>query len=59
LKTKLDLIAEGKAEYLKSSENISTPHFLKDVKSKDKMDKITNMGEADPIHTCPICGGNP
>jgi DNA topoisomerase-1 len=51
---KLDDIAEGKAEYLKTLKDFYTP-FLKDVKSKDKIEKITNMGDADPKHTCPIC----
>lgn len=54
---KLDAIAEGKAPYLKTLKDFYTP-FLKDVKSKDKIEKVTNMGEADPMHKCPICGGS-
>ncbi len=57
IEDKLDLIAEGKAEYLKTLTDFYKP-FLKDVKAKDKMDKVTNMGDADPIHKCPICGGS-
>ena len=56
MEDKLDLIAEGKAEYLKTLKDFYGP-FLKDVKSKDKIDKVNNFGEADPNHVCPICGG--
>jgi DNA topoisomerase-1 len=56
MEDKLDLIAEGKAEYLKTLKDFYGP-FLKDVKAKDKIDKINNFGEADPKFTCPICGG--
>jgi len=57
MEDKLDAIAEGKAEYLKTLKTFYGP-FTKVVKSKDKMDKVTNMGDADPIHKCPICGGS-
>ncbi len=53
---KLDDIADGKAKYIKTLKDFYTP-FLKDVKSKDKIDKVTNMGEAEAHHKCPICGG--
>jgi len=56
MEDKLDLIAEGKAEYLKTLKDFYGP-FLKDVKSKDKIDKVNNFGEADPNHICPVCGG--
>ncbi len=56
MEDKLDAIAEGKAEYVKTLKDFYGP-FLKDVKSKDKIEKVTNMGEADPIHKCPICNG--
>lgn len=56
MEDKLDLIAEGKAEYLKTLKDFYGP-FLKDVKSKDKIEKVTNMGEADPKHICPLCEG--
>ncbi|MEQ1561659.1 MAG: type I DNA topoisomerase [Nitrospira sp.] len=55
MEDKLDLIAEGKEEYLKTLKTFYKP-FLADVKSKDKMDKVTNMGDADPKFKCPICG---
>lgn len=56
MEDKLDLIALGKAEYLKTLKDFYTP-FLKDVKSKDIIDKVTNLGEADPKFVCPVCGG--
>ncbi len=56
MEDKLDLIAEGKAQYLKTLKDFYGP-FLKDVKSKDKIDKVNNFGEADPLHACPICNG--
>jgi DNA topoisomerase-1 len=57
MEDKLDLIAEGKAEYLKTLKDFYGP-FLKEVKSKDKIDKVNNFGEADSKHVCPICGGS-
>jgi len=56
MEDKLDKIAEGKAEYLKTLKDFYGP-FLKDVKSKDKIDKVNNFGEADPKFTCPVCSG--
>lgn len=50
----LDQIAEGKKEYIKILSDFYKP-FIKDVKSKDKMDKVTNMGDADPKWKCPVC----
>jgi DNA topoisomerase-1 len=55
MEDKLDLIAEGKEEYVKTLKTFYKP-FLAEVKSKDKMDKVTNMGNADPSMKCPICG---
>jgi DNA topoisomerase-1 len=56
MEDKLDFIAEGKAEYLKTLKDFYGP-FLKEIKSKDKIDKVNNFGEADSKHVCPICGG--
>lgn len=56
MEDKLDLIAEGKAEYLKTLKDFYGP-FLKDVKAKDKIEKINNLGEAEKHHTCPVCSG--
>ncbi len=55
MEDKLDLIAEGKAEYVKTLKTFYKP-FLADVKEKDKMGKVTTMGIADPKMLCPICG---
>lgn len=55
MEDKLDLIAEGKAEYVKTLKDFYKP-FLAEVKEKDKMGKVTNMGDADPKFKCPVCG---
>lgn len=57
MEDKLDDIANGKKEYVKTLSDFYKP-FLKDVKSKDKMDKVTNMGDADPKMKCPTCGSS-
>jgi len=56
MEDKLDDIANGKREYVETLETFYKP-FLKDVKSKEKIEKITNMGKADPKWKCPVCGG--
>ncbi|HBD25032.1 MAG: DNA topoisomerase I [Candidatus Zambryskibacteria bacterium RIFOXYD1_FULL_40_13] len=56
MEDKLDLIADGKEEYVKTLKTFYGP-FLAEVKSKDKMDKVTNMGDADPSLKCPTCDG--
>jgi DNA topoisomerase-1 len=56
MEDKLDLIAEGKEDYTKMLKKFYTP-FSKDVKSKEKMDKVTNLGDADSKFKCPVCGG--
>ena len=57
MEDKLDLIALGKEEYLKTLKTFYKP-FLADVKSKEKMDKVTNMGDADQKFKCPVCGNS-
>jgi len=52
----LDEIAEGKREYEKTLSDFYKP-FLKEVKSKDKLEKITNLGDADEKYKCPLCKG--
>ncbi len=54
MEDKLDLIADGKATYLKTLKDFYGP-FLKDVKSKEKLAKATNMGEAPDDLLCPLC----
>ena len=55
MEDKLDDMASGKAEYIKTLKEFYGP-FTKDVHDKDKMDKITNLGKADPHLICPKCG---
>ncbi len=55
MEDKLDDIADGKREYVKTLKDFYGP-FLKDVKSKDKLDKITNLGDAPKEFPCPVCG---
>ncbi len=57
MEDKLDDIANGKLKYEKTLRDFYTP-FTKEVKSKDKIEKITNMGKADPKWKCPKCGSN-
>jgi DNA topoisomerase-1 len=57
MEDKLDEIANGNAQYVKTLKDFYGP-FLKDVKSKEKVEKITNLGEADSMHKCPICQGS-
>jgi DNA topoisomerase-1 len=56
MENKLDEIAEGKIKYEKVLSDFYGP-FLKDIKSKEKIEKITNLGKADEKYKCPVCGG--
>jgi DNA topoisomerase-1 len=56
MEQELDDISEGKRQYAKVLKAFYGP-FLKEVKAKDKIDKVTNLGEADPSMLCPKCGG--
>jgi DNA topoisomerase I len=56
MENKLDEIAEGKREYKEMLKDFYGP-FTKEIKSKEKMDKITNLGEADKKIKCPECKG--
>ena len=51
----LDDIANGKKEYATTLKRFYGP-FSKEIKAKDKLEKATNLGEADPEFKCPICG---
>lgn len=55
MEDKLDDIARGERGYKETLEKFYKP-FLKDVKSKDKIEKITNLGKVDPAIKCPVCG---
>ncbi len=57
METELDEIAEGKREYIRTLKDFYTS-FESDVKEKDSMEKITNMGDADPKYKCPKCDGS-
>lgn len=57
MEDKLDLIAEGKAEYVKTMKDFYGP-FTKDVQAKEKTAKITNLGDADVKYVCPKCGSS-
>ncbi len=56
MEDKLDDIAGGTREYAKTLSEFYTP-FHKEVKSKEKMEKATNLGDAPAEMKCPICGG--
>lgn len=53
----LDDIADGKKEYASTLKKFYIP-FSKEIKEKEKMDKITTLGEADKKYSCPKCGGS-
>jgi DNA topoisomerase-1 len=54
MEDKLDKIANGETTYLKTLKDFYGP-FLKDVKSKEKLEKATNLGEAPEDIKCPVC----
>lgn len=56
MENELDEIADGSREYEKTLKDFYTP-FTKDVKSKEKVEKRTNMGDAPKEFPCPTCGG--
>lgn len=51
----LDEIADGKKEYVKTLRDFYGP-FTKEVRSKEKIAKLTNLGDAPPEFPCPVCG---
>ncbi|MFA5985986.1 MAG: type I DNA topoisomerase [Parcubacteria group bacterium] len=56
MEDELDEIARGERDYAKTLSDFYKP-FHKDVKSKAKLDKATDLGEADPQFICPKCKG--
>jgi len=55
MEDELDEISRGEREYEKTLKDFYTP-FLKDVKSKEKLEKATNLGDAPENIKCPKCG---
>ncbi len=58
MEDKLDDIAGGTRQYVETLTEFYGP-FQKDVKSKEKLAKATNLGQADPKFKCPKCGTSP
>ncbi len=56
MENELDEIAEGKREYIKTLKEFYTP-LTHDIKEKEGIEKITNLGEAPAEFKCPECGG--
>lgn len=54
MENELDEIAEGKRSYAKTLGDFYKP-FAKDVKSKEKLDKVTNLGDVPQEFLCPKC----
>lgn len=57
MEDQLDEIADGKREYLKTLKDFYGP-FSKEVKSKDKLEKMSNLGDAPKEMRCPVCGSD-
>jgi DNA topoisomerase I len=57
MEDELDDIARGERTYKKTLEDFYTP-FLKEVKSKEKVEKVTNLGKAPSEFKCPVCGSD-
>ena len=55
MEDELDEISRGEREYEKTLRDFYGP-FLKDVKSKEKLEKATNLGKAPENIKCPKCG---
>jgi len=56
MENELDEIAEGKRKYAELLKDFYTP-FTKDIASKEKIEKLTNLGKADKKFKCPKCKG--
>ncbi len=55
MEDELDEISRGEREYEKTLKDFYIP-FSKDVKSKEKLEKATNLGNAPQNIKCPKCG---
>jgi DNA topoisomerase-1 len=56
MEQELDEIASGKRKYEKTLRDFYAP-FQKDIKAKDKIEKVTTLRDADPTMRCPVCDG--
>ncbi len=56
MEDELDLLAEGKEDYVKMLSDFYTK-FTEAVKSKKDVEKISNLGEVEGDFPCPECGG--
>ncbi|MFA6253869.1 MAG: type I DNA topoisomerase [Candidatus Paceibacterota bacterium] len=54
MENELDEIAAGERDYVKTLKDFYGP-FTKDIKSKKKIEKLTNLGEAPENIKCPKC----
>jgi DNA topoisomerase-1 len=54
MENELDDIATGTRTYKKTLTDFYGP-FTKDLKAKSSIEKITNIGKADPSIKCPVC----
>lgn len=57
MEDELDEISRGEREYEKTLKDFYGP-FLKEVKSKEKLEKATNLGDAPESIKCPKCGSS-
>jgi DNA topoisomerase I len=57
MEDELDDIANGDRTYKKTLADFYTP-FTKDLKSKEKIEKATNLGKAPDDIKCPVCGSD-
>ena len=57
MEDQLDDIAEGKREYEKTLRDFYGP-FSKEIKSKEKLEKMSNLGPAPTEMKCPVCGSD-
>ena len=55
MEDELDDISNGKRDYAKTLKDFYGP-FAKDVKSKEKIEKLTTLGDAPKDVKCPKCG---
>jgi DNA topoisomerase-1 len=55
MEDELDEIARGERQYVKTLSDFYKP-FLKSVKAKEDIEKITNLGPGPKEFPCPVCG---